>query len=148
MIKMMYKPTNNVFTLPDEEALRIKSEDRANDYVILDAGMQEEKIETVTTDEAKKLEEDLAKQIEADKEAEKKKEEKQAKKEAKALKQKTYGVDDIEELKKMNNMELVALASKLGIRNMENTKNEEIIEYIIGNKKKVLKKPGSGRTRK
>ena len=148
MIKMMYKPTNNVFTLPDEEALRIKNEDRANDYVILDAGMQEEKTETVTTDEAKKLEEDLAKKIEADKEAEKKKEEKQAKKEAKKLKEKSYGVDDIEELKKMNNMELVALASKLGIRNMENTKNEEIIEYIIGNKKKVLKKPGSGRTRK
>ena len=48
----------------------------------------------------------------------------------------------------MTNKELVALAEKLGIRDMENTRNEEIIEYILGNKKKVLKKPGSGRTRK
>lgn len=37
MMKLLYIPTGNVFTLPDEEAVRIKKNDRGN-YKILDAG--------------------------------------------------------------------------------------------------------------
>ena len=37
MMKLLYIPTGNVFTLPDEEALKIKQMDRGN-YKILDAG--------------------------------------------------------------------------------------------------------------
>lgn len=148
----MYKPTKNIFTLPDEEALRIKKEDRGNDYVVVEAGLQQEEYKTISEEETRQIEVSVQAQIEQnnklEQEAEEKqkaKEEKKAKKEAKVT---AYKVDDIEELKKMTNLELVTLAAKLGIRDMENTKNEEIIEYILGNKKKVLKKPGSGRTRK
>ena len=37
MMKLLYVPTGNVFTLPDEEALRYFTSDNAN-YKILDAG--------------------------------------------------------------------------------------------------------------
>ena len=148
MIKLLYKPTNNIFTLPDEEAMRIKREDRGNDYIILEAGLQQEECKTISEEETLEIERSVLAQIEQNEKEEQEVEEKQAKKEAKKKKVESYGKDDIEELKKMTNKELVALAEKLGIRDMENTRNEEIIEYILGNKKKVLKKPGSGRTRK
>ena len=83
MLKLLYKPTNNVFTLPDAEALRIKNEDRAGDYVILEAGLQEEKTEVVTAEEAVKLEEEV---IEKQEEEKAKEEAKQAKKAAKEKK--------------------------------------------------------------
>lgn len=41
MLKLLFIPTGNVFTLPDEEALKIKAQDRANEYRILDAGYVE-----------------------------------------------------------------------------------------------------------
>ena len=41
MMKLLYVPTGNIFTLPDEEALAIKREDRGN-YRILDAGYVDE----------------------------------------------------------------------------------------------------------
>lgn len=40
MMKLLYIPTGNVFTLPDEEALRYYNQDNAN-YKILDAGFVE-----------------------------------------------------------------------------------------------------------
>lgn len=45
-MKLLYIPTGNVFTLPDEEALKIKKADRGN-YKILDAGYVDAE-ETVT----------------------------------------------------------------------------------------------------
>ena len=53
-MKLLFVPTGNIFTLPDEEALRIKATDRGN-YRILDAGYQEEKEEVVTPKTAKEL---------------------------------------------------------------------------------------------
>jgi hypothetical protein len=41
MMKLLYIPTGNVFTLPDEEALKIMRSDRGN-YKILDAGFVDE----------------------------------------------------------------------------------------------------------
>lgn len=41
MMKLLYTPTGNVFTLPDEEALKIMRSDRGN-YKILDAGFVDE----------------------------------------------------------------------------------------------------------
>ena len=55
MIKLLFIKTGNIFTLPDEEALRIKSQDRANEYKILDAGYLEEKTEEVSAEEVEKL---------------------------------------------------------------------------------------------
>lgn len=37
MMKLLYKPTGNIFTLPDEEVARILKADRGNDYEILGA---------------------------------------------------------------------------------------------------------------
>ena len=44
MLKLQFIPTGNIFTLPDEEALKIKSKDRGN-YKILDEGYEEKKEE-------------------------------------------------------------------------------------------------------
>jgi len=152
MIRLLYKPTGNLFTVPDEEALRIQREDRGNDYLVVEAGLQKIEYKTLSGIETLELEASITAQIEqnnkAEQEAEEKqkiKEEKKAKKEAKVT---SYRNDDTEELKKMSKKELVTLAEKLGIRDMQNCTMDEIIEYIKGNKKKVLKKPGSGRTRK
>ena len=152
MIKLLYKPTNNIFTLPDEEAMRIKREDRGNDYIVLEAGLQQKECKTISPEETLEIEHSVLAQVEqnnqAEQEAEEKQKEKEAKKATKEAKVTSYRNDDIEELKKMSKKELVALAEKLGIRDMENQPIDEIIEYILGNKKKTLKKPGSGRTRK
>lgn len=41
MMKIVYIPTGNAFTLPDEEVLRIMSSDRDN-YKIVEGGLQKE----------------------------------------------------------------------------------------------------------
>lgn len=152
MIRLLYKPTNNIFTLPDEEVMRIKKDDRGNDYVIVEGGLQQEECKTISPEETREIEASVIAQIEQNNQAEQELEEKQKAKEEKKVKNEakvtSYRNDDIEELKKMSKKELVALAEKLGIRDMENQTIDEIIEYILGNKKKTLKKPGSGRTRK
>lgn len=55
MIKLLNVRTGNIFTLPDEEALKIKANDRGNDFKLLDAGFTEEKEESISIEEAKKL---------------------------------------------------------------------------------------------
>lgn len=148
MIKLLYKPTGNIFTLPDEEAIRIKKEDRGNDYVFIEAGLQEEESKTISQKETKQIEASVASQIEQEDKKEEEAEAKKAAKESKKKKDDSFRIDDTEELKKLSKDELVVIAEKLGIRDMDNCKIDEIIEYIQGNKKKTLKKPGSGRTRK
>ena len=55
MLKLLYKPTGNIFTLPDAEALRIKKEDRGNDYKILDCGDLKQVEETITQEEVQEI---------------------------------------------------------------------------------------------
>lgn len=148
MIKLLYKPTGNIFTLPDEEAIRIKKEDRGNDYVFLEAGLQKKEYKTISKEETEQIEASIQAQNEQNEKEEQEAEAKKDAKEAKKKKVDSFRVDDTEELKKMPKKDLVLLAEKLGIRDMDNCTIDEIIEYIHGNKKKSLKKPGSGRTRK
>ena len=55
-MKLLFKPTGNIFTLPDEEALKIKAKDRGN-CEILDCGLnKEEKPESVSQSKVKKIE--------------------------------------------------------------------------------------------
>ena len=55
MMKLLYIPTGNVFTLPDEEALKIMRSDRGN-YKILDAGfVDEEEVQTLPPKTVKEL---------------------------------------------------------------------------------------------
>ena len=148
MIKLLYKPTGNIFTLPDEEAIRIKNEDRGNDYVFLEAGLQQEEHKTISEEETKELEASTLSKIEQEEKAEQEKEEKKAAKASKKKPDDSFRVDDTEELKKLSKDELVLIAEKMGIRDMDNCKVDEIIDYIKGNKKKNLRQPGKGRTRK
>ena len=56
MMKLLFKPTGNIFTLPDEEALKIKAKDRGN-YEILDCGLnKEEKPQSVSQKQVKEIE--------------------------------------------------------------------------------------------
>ena len=50
MLKLLNKETKNIFTLPDEEAMRIVQQDRKGTFVILDAGLQEEVTEEVAAE--------------------------------------------------------------------------------------------------
>ena len=55
-MKLLFKPTGNIFTLPDEEALKIKAKDRGN-YEILDCGPnKEEKPQSVSQKQVKEIE--------------------------------------------------------------------------------------------
>jgi hypothetical protein len=55
MIKLLNIKTGNIFTLPDQEALAIKANDRANEFKVLEAGLTEEVEEQVTPEEAEAL---------------------------------------------------------------------------------------------
>lgn len=146
MIRLLYKPTGNIFTLPDEEALRIKNDDRGNDYVVVEAGLQKKESKTISEEETKQIEASIAAKKEIEANENKKKEEKLEAKLKKEQKKAEY-VNDADALRKMSKDELVIIAEKLGIRDMDNKTIDEIIDYITGNKKKNLKQPGKGRTR-
>lgn len=64
MLKLLFIPTGHVFVLPDEEVLKIKAQDRAGEYRILDSGYVEEKLEQVPEKTVQEL------VMEADKKAE------------------------------------------------------------------------------
>lgn len=64
MLKLLYIPTGHVFVLPDEEAIKLKRQDRDNCYRILDSGYVEEKEEQVPEKTVQEL------VMEADKKAE------------------------------------------------------------------------------
>ena len=69
MLKLLFKPTGNIFTLPDDEVLAIKRQDRANEYQILDSGyteMAEEKVEEKTVQELVMKQEKRVEEIEAE----------------------------------------------------------------------------------
>ena len=133
MMKLLYKPTRNIFTLPDAEAMRIKAEDRGNDYQILDAGLTEEETTTVTEEDIAKLEQekkDKAEALEAkDKEEAQKEAEKEAQKNApkkRSPRRKTHVVD----YNTMSKSEMDAIAYKLGINDAVNIKKEVLREKI------------------
>ena len=68
MLKLLYKPTGNIFTLPDAEGLRIKREDRGNDYEILDCGNLPPLVKDVLNQyEVKAIEEERQEALEAEK---------------------------------------------------------------------------------
>jgi hypothetical protein len=126
MLKLLYKPTGNIFTLPDKEAIEIKNADRGNDYVILEAGLQEEVIAQITQEEVKEIEEVKEQEAEAleaqDKEEAK---ETEGKKESDYFKK-----FDASDLKKLTKEELEVMASKLGIPSSHNQKKAELIAKI------------------
>lgn len=118
MLKLLYKPTGNVFTLPDEEALRIKKSDEYN-YEILEAGLQEETQEQLTPQEIGEIVQEkeelrLAEQEEKTETTEEVVEEKKS----------TLNYDDM----KKEDMEIIA--SKLGIANPHGYRKADLREKI------------------
>lgn len=55
MLKLLCIETGHVFTLPDEEALKIKAQDWANYYKIIDAGLQKEETEKLSQETIESL---------------------------------------------------------------------------------------------
>lgn len=53
-MKIVYIPTGNVFTLPDEEVLKIMSSDRGN-YKVLEGGLQKESQDKLPPQTVKEL---------------------------------------------------------------------------------------------
>ncbi len=128
-MKLLFKPTGNIFTLPDDEALRIKETDRGN-YEILDAGLNEvEPAITISQEEVKKTIEVKNEKIAREQRA-------LEEKEAKALRKKTKRVNpifktfDISDLDKLEKDVLETLAGKLGITDPHNKKRAELIRRI------------------
>jgi len=107
MLKLLYIPTGNTFTLPDEEALRIKKEGGAN-YKILDVGYQEEKVEKI---KEKTIQELVM--------PEKQEEEKQ---EQPAV--------TLEELEKMDRFALYGLAQRLDLKPKSNANKKTLIKLL------------------
>lgn len=113
MMKLLFIPTGNVFTLPDEEAIKIKESDRGN-YKILDAGYVEpveEVLEPATVQELvmgdeEETEEEVEEEIELPKNTD-------------------------EDLLKMSRKELIALARRLDIKGVrENLNKTQLLELI------------------
>ena len=55
MLKLKFIPTGIVFTLPDEDAIKIKNADRTGDYKILDKNYKENKPKTSKQKTVKEL---------------------------------------------------------------------------------------------
>ncbi len=122
MLKLLYKPTGNVFTLPDDEALRIKSNDRANNYKILDAGFQEQKEEKLTEQQVRDI-------VLQDEEAKKKLEEEELK-EMILEEEEKIPVETRKPIEEFTRVELIAYAKKLGLTKIGNKSNTEIIRLL------------------
>ena len=125
MLKLLNKETNNIFTLPDEEAMKIVQQDRKGTFVILDAGLQEESTEEVTEEVVTEL---LDQQEQRAEEIEK---EDNPVEEVKAPNPKAPKItEDTLNLEKMEKKDLVAVARRLGVTANINYKKETIIEKI------------------
>ena len=125
MLKLLYIPTGNIFTLPDEEAFRIKKEDRGDNYKIFTEDSKELDIETkeenkkptikelVMPDEPKEQEVELppAKQEELEEPQEKER-------------------VTIEELQKMDRFALYGLAQRLDLKPKSNANKATLLKML------------------
>lgn len=120
MMKLLYKPTGNIFTLPNEEAMRIKREDRGNDYKILEAEC--EATEEVETDQATDQADD---QVE---------EETEEAEETEEVKSRLKQFEIAEDYKNLTKKELAVIAERVTGRYVDPTKlnKADIINLIEG----------------
>lgn len=122
MLKLLYKPTGNVFTLPDAEALEIKANDRGGDYKILDAGLQEPVEEQLTEKQVRDI-------VLQDEEAKKKLEEEELKEQLLEEEEKTP-VELRRPIEQFSRLELIAYAKKMGLEKIGNKSNSAIIKLL------------------
>lgn len=119
MLKLLYIPTNNVFTLPDEEALRIKNEDRGNNYKILNEDYVEKQIEQPKEKTIKEL-------VMADDDNS---ETEQAPIQEEEITQDKKPIT-IEDLKEMNRFALYGLAQRLDLKPKSNANKATLLKLL------------------
>ena len=135
MMKLLFKPTGNIFTLPDAEALRIKASDRGN-YEILNTGITiPEAPKTVTQEEVTEIVAAKEEEIKAENKAIADKEAKEEAKEARKARSKArYGMKASKpydtNIETMAKPELAVFAQKLGIVNTSDKTKAQIIAEI------------------
>ena len=133
MMKLLYKPTGNVFTLPNEEAMRIKREDRGNDYKILEA--ESEATEEVETDQATDQTDDqVEEETEETEEGSEEEEEEVETEESEEVKSRLKQFEIAEDYKNLTKKELAVIAERVTGRYVDPTKlnKADIINLIEG----------------
>lgn len=131
MMKLLYKPTGNIFTLPNEEAMRIKREDRGNDYKILEA--ESEATEEVETDQATDQADDQVEEETEEAEEEGSEEEVETE-EAEEVKSRLKQFEIAEDYNNLTKKELAVIAERVTGRYVDPTKlnKADIINLIEG----------------
>ena len=131
MMKLLYKPTGNIFTLPNEEAMRIKREDRGNDYKILEAEC--EATEEVETDQATDQADDQVEEETEETEEEGSEEEVETE-ETEEVKSRLKQFEIAEDYKNLTKKELAVIAERVTGRYVDPTKlnKADIINLIEG----------------
>lgn len=137
MLKLLNKKTGNIFVLPDAEALRIKSEDRAGTYEIIDAGLQIETKEQVSEQTVQELVDSVearAQEIEQEDIEQEKKEQEEAERAREGIINENPRLpkvtEDTLDLDKINKKELVNMAKRLGLNANVGESKQVIIDRI------------------
>ena len=125
MMKLLYKPTGNVFTLPDEEVARILKADRGNDYEVVGAECEA----TEETDQA-----DDQVEEETEEEEEESSEEEVETEESEEVKSRLKQFEIAEDYKNLTKKELAVIAERVTGRYVDPTKlnKADIINLIEG----------------
>jgi hypothetical protein len=115
-MKLLYKPTGNVFTLPDEEVARILKADRGNDYEVVGAECEA----TEETDQETEQAEEGSEEEEEE--------------ESEEVKSRLKQFEIAEDYKNLNKKELAVIAEKVTGRYVDPTKlnKADIINLIEG----------------
>lgn len=137
MLKLLNTKTGNIFVLPDEEAIRIKKEDRTNTFRILDAGLLEKKEEVVTQEQVEEIVATTENRIEEIEQEDIEQEKAEKEEEARVKEGKINAnpklprvTEDTLDLDKINKKELVNMAKRLGLNANINETKQVIIEKI------------------
>ena len=128
MMKLLYKPTGNVFTLPDEEVTRILKADRGNDYEVVGAECEATE-ETDQTDD--QVEEETE---ESEEEGSEEEEEEVETEESEEVKSRLKQFEIDEDYKNLTKKELAVIAERVTGRYVDPTKlnKADIINLIEG----------------
>lgn len=131
MMKLLYKPTGNIFTLPDEEVARILKADRGNDYEVVGA-------ECEVTEETEQADDQVDEETEETEEVEEAEEEGSEEEveteESEEVKSRLKQFEIAEDYNNLTKKELAVIAERVTGRYVDPTKlnKADIINLIEG----------------
>ena len=130
MMKLLYKPTGNIFTLPDEEVARILKANRGNDYEVVGAECEA----TEETDQATDQANDQVEEETEETEEEGSEEEEEETEETEEVKSRLKQFEIAEDYNNLTKKELAVIAEKVTGRYVDPTKlnKADIINLIEG----------------